>query len=64
VVSPGSVPSGFATLLVVVLFLGGIQLTCLALIGSYLAHIYEEVKHRPPFIVESILNPPESRHDQ
>ena len=39
-------------------FLGGIQLLCLAIIGSYLAHIYEEVKRRPSYIVESTLNLP------
>ncbi len=51
-------PSGFTTVIVLVLFMGGIQLLCLAIIGSYLAHIYDEVKRRPPFIVESILNGP------
>ena len=30
----------------------------LAVIGTYLAHIYDEVKHRPPYVVESILNAP------
>jgi len=34
------------------LFMGGIQLLCLSIIGSYLAHIYDEVKRRPPYIVE------------
>ena len=51
-------PRGFTTLFVFFLFLGGIQLLCLSIIGSYLAHIYDEVKRRPPYIVESILNPP------
>lgn len=55
---PSLVPSGFTTLIVLILFLGGIQLLCLAIIGSYLAHIYDEVKRRPPYIVESILNDP------
>ncbi len=41
-----------------ILFLGGIQLLCLAIIGSYLAHIYDEVKRRPSYIVESTLNLP------
>jgi polyisoprenyl-phosphate glycosyltransferase len=57
-VSPGSAPRGTTTLIVIVLFLGGIQLLCLAIIGSYLGHMYEEVKQRPPFVVDSILNPP------
>lgn len=58
VLQPELVPSGFTTLIVLILFIGGIQLLCISVIGSYLAHIYEEVKRRPPYIVESILNPP------
>ena len=59
VADPSAAPKGLTTLIVIVLFLGGIQLLCLAIIGTYLGHMYEEVKGRPPFIVESILNPPE-----
>ena len=62
-ISPQSVPSGFTTLIVLILFLGGIQLLCLSIIGSYLEHIYDEVKRRPPYVVESILNPPAARAD-
>lgn len=66
IASPGSAPPGITTLIVIVLFLGGIQLLCLAIIGTYLGHMYEEVKRRPPFVVESILNrpqgPPEAGH--
>jgi hypothetical protein len=41
--------------------MGGVQLLCLSIIGSYLAHIYEEVKRRPAYVVESTLNdPPEA----
>lgn len=58
---PNIAPSGFTTLIVIILFLGGIQLLCLGIIGSYLAHIYDEVKRRPPYVVESIVNPPQSR---
>ncbi len=58
IAAPGSAPKGLTTLLVVILFLGGIQLLCLAIIGSYLGHMYDEVKGRPSFVVESILNPP------
>jgi len=61
VLSPESSPKGFTTLIVLVLFIGGIQLLCLSIIGSYLAHIYDEVKKRPPYVVESILNDPSQR---
>jgi hypothetical protein len=57
-VAPHAVPRGFTTLLVVILFLGGIQLLCLSIIGSYLSHIYDEVKRRPSYVVESVLNRP------
>ena len=57
-VDPSLAPKGFTSLLLVMFFLGGIQLLCLAIIGSYLAHIYDEVKRRPPYIVESTLNLP------
>ncbi len=55
---PNLAPKGFTTLIVGMLFIGGIQLLCLAIIGSYVAHIYEESKHRPPYLVESVLNAP------
>jgi dolichol-phosphate mannosyltransferase len=61
IADPGLAPKGLTTVIVVVLFIGGIQLLCLAIIGSYLAHMYEEVKGRPPFIVESVLNRPPER---
>ena len=61
---PSAVPQGISTLLVVVLFLGGIQLLCLAIIGSYLAHMYEEVKSRPAYVVDEVLNPPEERQPE
>lgn len=58
---PELAPRGYTLLIVFILFLGGIQLLCLSIIGSYLAHIYDEVKRRPPYIIESILNRPEPR---
>ena len=58
VAAPSAAPKGLTTLIILILFLGGIQLLCLAIIGSYLGHMYEEVKGRPAFVVESILNPP------
>jgi hypothetical protein len=58
IINPSSAPSGFTTVIVLILLIGGIQLLCLSVIGSYLAHIYDEVKRRPPYIVESNLNHP------
>ena len=63
IVDPSAAPKGYATLIVVVLFVGGIQLICLSVIGSYMAHMYEEVKGRPPYIVEEVINPPRQSND-
>jgi dolichol-phosphate mannosyltransferase len=43
---------GQATTLVVVLFLGGVQLISLGIIGEYLGRIYDEVKDRPLFLID------------
>jgi glycosyltransferase involved in cell wall biosynthesis len=42
---------GYASLLVAVLLLGGVQLACLGIIGQYLGRVYEESKGRPLFII-------------
>jgi dolichol-phosphate mannosyltransferase len=44
--------TGFTTLVTLVLFLGGIQLIAIGLIGEYLGRIYDEVKNRPLYIVK------------
>lgn len=45
-------PLGNPTIVILVLFLGGIQLISIGILGEYLGRIYEEVKQRPRFIVE------------
>lgn len=46
---------GQATTLVMVLFLGGIQLISLGIIGEYLGRIYDEVKERPLYVVNEVV---------
>jgi hypothetical protein len=47
----GDPARGYPTLMVTVLFLAGIQLISLGVLGEYLGRVYEEVKGRPLFLV-------------
>ncbi len=52
---------GFATTVIAILFLGGVQLICLGIIGEYIGRIYEEVKGRPPWIIAERLDRPSAK---
>lgn len=53
---------GYATIVVLVLFLGGMQLFCLGLLGEYVSKIYIQSKNRPIYILKEHLNA-EERQD-
>jgi len=61
IADPSAAPKGYATLIIVILFIGGVQMICFGVVGSYLAHMYEEIKRRPAYIVSQVLNPPRPR---
>ena len=52
----GETIPGFATVLCIVLLLGGIQLITIGIIGEYVGRIYDEVKGRPLYLVRSSRN--------
>ncbi|MCR4326815.1 MAG: glycosyltransferase, partial [Candidatus Roizmanbacteria bacterium] len=49
------IPRGFPTTIITILFIGGINMLALGIIGEYIGRIYDEVKHRHQFVVESML---------
>ena len=48
-------PGGWATLVILLAFFGGLQIFCLGIIGEYLGQIFQEVKARPRYITEKEL---------
>ena len=49
-------PMGIPTITVLVLFIGGVQLTAIGVLGEYVGRIYNEVRRRPQYIVQSVVN--------
>ncbi|MDY7014508.1 MAG: hypothetical protein SVX43_13080, partial [Cyanobacteriota bacterium] len=45
---------GYASTIVAVLFLGGIQLITLGIMGEYLGRVYQEVKGRPIYLIRDV----------
>lgn len=51
----GKIVPGYASIITAVLFMGGIQLTCLGIIAEYISKMYLEIKDRPKFIIKEKL---------
>ena len=52
----GHTSAGWTSLMGSIWLIGGIQLLSLGVVGEYVGKIYKEAKHRPRFIIESVLN--------
>ena len=48
----GDAVQGYPSLICVILFIGGIQMMFLGIIGEYLGRIFNEIKHRPLYLVK------------
>jgi dolichol-phosphate mannosyltransferase len=49
-------PMGLPTITVLVLFLGGVQLAAVGVLGEYIGRVYDEVRRRPMYIVDRAVN--------
>ena len=47
--------TGFTTIIVCVLFLGGVQMIAIGIVGEYVGRIYEEIKQRPLYVVSGTV---------
>lgn len=53
----GNKVSGYATVVVSIVFLAGVQLLCLGIIGEYLGRVFDEVKQRPLYLTREVTPP-------
>ena len=51
---------GYATIIVLLLFFGSVQLFCIGIIGEYVGRIFEQSKNRPIYIAKEVLLPEDS----
>ncbi|MEQ1439401.1 glycosyltransferase family 2 protein [Fontimonas sp. SYSU GA230001] len=54
----GRAVPGWASTALPMYLLGGVQLLCLGVMGEYIGRIYSEVKARPRYIIETVVDPP------
>lgn len=52
IVEPGSSVFGWASMICIILLLGGLQLLCIGILGKYIGRIYLQVKQRPIYIIK------------
>ena len=57
-------PIGFPTITLLIALLGGVQLVAIGILGEYVGRVYQEVRGRPPYIIDRFFNPPAIRDGQ
>jgi polyisoprenyl-phosphate glycosyltransferase len=59
----GGFPPGYTSLILAMLFVGGLQMTLTGVIGEYIGHIFDEVKSRPIYVIDEMVGAA-AQHDK
>jgi dolichol-phosphate mannosyltransferase len=54
-VNPQYLVSGWTSIVLVVIYFGGVQLLTIGILGQYIGNLFDEVKRRPEYIVDQIV---------
>jgi len=60
----GTAATGFTTVIFLIVFLSGIQLIAFGILGGFVARIYDELKHRPSFLIADARGLPRTNEDK
>jgi dolichol-phosphate mannosyltransferase len=60
----GMTVQGWPTIMICILFLGGVQLICIGIMGEYIARIFTHTKQRPIYIVEEVYSAGNNKSDE
>ena len=53
---PNELVHGWSSILIIVIFFGGVQMLTIGILGEYLSSIFNEIKGRPEFIIDDVVN--------
>jgi dolichol-phosphate mannosyltransferase len=56
ILQPWRAVQGWTSIVVIMIFIGGLQLFCIGIVGKYLSGIFEEVKNRPLYVIDKIIH--------
>jgi polyisoprenyl-phosphate glycosyltransferase len=56
IIHPEYIVNGWTSMVLVVIFFGGVQLLTIGVLGQYIGNLFDEVKHRPEYIIADKIN--------
>lgn len=61
---PDQIVSGWSSLIIAIIFFGGVQLLTIGVLGAYMGNIFDEVKNRPEYIIDHTVSEQKDHNQQ